>query len=322
MKAIRLHQIGGPQHLVVDDAEQPKPQPGETLVRVRAAALNHRDVFITQGLYPKIDLPRILGSDGAGEAGGTRVLLDPTIGWGDDQRVWHPDATILGMPRDGTFAQYVCVPERNVHDVPEHLTMEEAAALPLAGVTAYRALFVRGKLRSNETVLVTGVGGGVQTFVLLYAKAVGARVIATSGSDEKLERARTLGADVTLNYKSDPEWYKAASNAGPIDIAVDSAGGESFARALTIVRRGGRVVTYGGTTGDAKIKMFPVFWHQIDVRGTSMGSPADFRAMLEFVSKHRIKPVIDRVYAMEEVAAAAERMNHAEQFGKIVLRID
>lgn len=322
MKAIRLHQIGGPQHLVVDDAEQPKPQPGETLVRVRAAALNHRDVFITQGLYPKIALPRILGSDGAGEAGRTRVLLDPTIGWGDDQRVWRPDATILGMPRDGTFAQYVCVPERNVHDMPEHLTMEEAAALPLAGVTAYRALFVRGELRANETVLITGVGGGVQTFVLLYAKAAGARVIVTSGSDEKLERARALGADVTLNYKSDPEWYKAASNAGPIDIAVDSAGGESFARAVGIVKYGGRVVTYGGTTGDAKIKMFPVFWHQIDVRGTSMGSPADFRAMLEFVSKHRIKPVIDRVYAMEEVAAAAERMNHAEQFGKIVLRID
>ena len=322
MKAIRLHQIGGPQHLVVDDAEQPKPQPGETLVRVRAAALNHRDVFITQGLYPNIELPRILGSDGAGEAGRTRVLLDPTIGWGDDQRVWRPDATILGMPRDGTFAQYVCVPERNVHDMPEHLTIEEAAALPLAGVTAYRALFVRGELRTNETVLITGVGGGVQTFVLLYAKAIGARVVATSGSDEKLERARALGADVTLNYKSDPEWYKAASNAGPIDIAVDSAGGESFARVLTIVRRGGRVVTYGGTTGDAKIKMFPVFWHQIDIRGTSMGSPADFRAMLEFVSKHRIKPVIDRVYAMEEVATAAERMNHAEQFGKIVLRID
>jgi NADPH:quinone reductase-like Zn-dependent oxidoreductase len=200
--------------------------------------------------------------------------------------------------------------------------MEEAAALPLAGVTAYRATFTRGELREGETVLVTGVGGGVQTFVLLYAKAVGARVIVTSSSDEKLERASALGADIAVNYKTDPDWHKTARKAsGRIDMVIDSAGGESFAKALTIVRPGGRVVTYGGTMGDAKIKMFPVFWNQIDVRGSSMGSPHDFRAMLEFVSKHRIRPVIDRVYDMHEAAAAAERMNEAGQFGKIVLRI-
>lgn len=322
MKAVRLHEIGGPQNLVVDDVAQPQPQAGETLVRIRAGALNHREVFITQGLYPNITLPCILGADGAGEADGKAVVIDPTIGWGTDERVWTPDATILGVPRDGTFAQYVCVPKENVHEKPAHLSFEQAAALPLAGVTAFRATFTRGELRSGETVLITGIGGGVQTFVLLYAKAAGARVVVTSGSDEKLERAKALGADVAVNYKRDADWHKTVrKTGGTIDLAVDSAGGDTFGKVLSVVRPGGRVVTYGGTTGDAKIRMFPLFWNQLDIRGSSMGSPADFRAMLEFVSKHRIAPVIDRVYEMEDVVAAAQRMNEAGQFGKIVLRI-
>lgn len=322
MKAIRLHQIGGPRNLVIDDVPQPQPQAGETLVRIRAAALNHRDVFITQGLYPNINPPCILGADGAGTADGKAVLIDPTIGWGDDERVWKPTASILGVPLPGTFAEYVCAPSENVHEKPAHLSFEEAAALPLGGVTAYRAVFTRGELRSGETILITGVGGGVQTFVLLYAKAAGARVVVTSSSDEKLERAKALGADIAVNYKTDAEWHKTVRKAaGTIDLVVDSAGGDALAKALTIVRWGGRVVTYGGTTGDAKIRMFPVFWNQLDIRGTSMGSPADFRAMLEFVSKHQIKPVIDRVYPVDDVASAAQRMNEAGQFGKIILSV-
>lgn len=322
MKAVRLHEIGGPQNLVVEDVPQPEPQPAETLVRIRAAALNHREVFITQGLYPNITLPCILGADGAGEADGKAVVIDPTIGWGDDERVWKSTATILGVPLAGTFAQFVCVPNGNVHEKPVHLSFEEAAALPLAGVTAFRALFTRGELRSGETVLITGVGGGVQTFVLQYAKAAGARVIVTSSSDEKLERAKALGADVTVNYKNNADWHKTARKAaGAIDLVIDSAGGETFAKALTIVRPGGRVVTYGGTSGDAKIRMFPVFWNQLDVRGSSMGSPSDFRAMLKFVREHQIKPAIDRVYDLDDIAAAAERLNAAGQFGKIVLRV-
>lgn len=321
MKAVRLHEIGGPANAGLDEVPQPQPSQGETLVRVRAAALNHRDVFITQGLYPNIKLPCILGADGAGEANGNAVVIDPAMGWGEDERVWRPDSSILGVPRDGTFAQYVAVPAGNVHAKPAHLSMEEAAAIPLAGVTAYRAVFTRGELRVGETVLITGIGGGVQTFALLYAKAAGARVIVTSSSDEKLQRAKDLGADLTLNYRTDAEWHKAARKAGPIDLAIDSAGGETFARILGLVRPGGRVVTYGGTAGDAKIKMFPVFWNQLDIRGTSMGSPADFRAMLEFISEHRIKPVIDRVYDVSEIVPAMERMQDAAQFGKIVLRL-
>jgi zinc-binding alcohol dehydrogenase/oxidoreductase len=322
MKAVRLHEIGGPQNLVVEDIAQPQPQPGETLVRIRAGALNHREVFITQGLYPNIALPCTLGADGAGEVDGKAVVIDPTFGWGNDERVWSPDARILGVPRDGTFAQYVSVPSTNVYEKPEHLSFEEAAALPLAGVTAYRAIFTRGELRAGETVLITGIGGGVQTFVLLFAKTAGARIAVTSGSDEKLEHAKALGADIAVNYKADPDWHKTVRKAaGTIDLIVDSAGGDTFAKATTIVRPGGRVVTYGGTTGDAKIRMFPVFWNQLDIRGSSMGSPADFRAMLDFVTKRKVTPVIDRVYEMDDVVAAAERMNEAGQFGKIVLRI-
>jgi zinc-binding alcohol dehydrogenase/oxidoreductase len=321
MKAVRLHEIGGPQNLRVEDAPEPKPHEHHTLVRVRAGALNHRDLFITQGLYPNIKLPAILGADGAGEADGKAVIIDPTIGWGDDERVWRPDSHILGVPEDGTFAEYVSVPAQNVYEKPHHLTFEEAAALPLGGVTAYRALFTRGELKTGETVLITGVGGGVQTLALLFAKAAGARVIATSGSDDKLELAGRLGADVTLNYRTDPEWHKEARKAGPIDLAIDSAGGDTFAKITTIVRWGGRIVTYGGTTGDAKIRMFPIFWDQLDIRGSSMGSPADFRAMLHFVTRHGIKPVIDGVYDLDEVTAAMERMQQANQFGKIVLRV-
>jgi zinc-binding alcohol dehydrogenase/oxidoreductase len=321
MQAARLHQTGGPSNLRVENVPEPQAAEGQTVVRVRAAALNHRDAFITQGLYPNIVLPRILGSDCCGEAAGREVVVNPTIDWGADERVWNPDATILGMPADGTFAQFVAVPGENVHPKPDHLSIEEAAALPLGGVTAYRAAFVCGGLQAGETVLITGVGGGVQTFALLYAKAIGARAVVTSSRDGKLERAKALGADVTINYTT-PDWHKAVRAAvGAVDLAIDSAGGESFAKVLTLVKPGGRVVTYGGTNGDSTIKMFPVFWNQLSILGTSMGSPGDFAAMLDFVSRHRIKPVIDRVYELAEIESAVRRMDDALQFGKIVLRV-
>ncbi|MHB8146125.1 MAG: zinc-binding dehydrogenase [Vulcanimicrobiaceae bacterium] len=330
MKAVRLHELGGPAKLAIEEVERPAPQADEVLIHIHAAAFNRRDVFITQGLYPGIELPRTLGSDGAGivarvGAGvndlqaGDEVVINPMLGWGNDPHMWDPGASILGMPRDGTFAEYVVVPRTNVYPKPSGLSMEEAAALPLAGLTAYRATFTRGELRSGETVLIPGIGGGVQTFVLLYAKSIGARSIVTSGSEEKLERAKQLGADVAIDYRSD-DWHKVARKAGPIDLVVDSSGGDTLAKSLAAVRPGGRIVVYGGTRGDATIKLFPLFWNHVDIRGTSMGSPSDFRAMLELVARG-IKPVVDRVYPMSEVVAAARRMAASEQFGKIILQI-
>ena len=330
MKAIRLHQIGGVQNLRVDEVENTMAAAGEVLVRIDAAALNHRDIYITQGLYPGIALPAILGSDGAGTVAalgdgldgppvGTPVVINPMLDWGDDPQVWGPKATILGMPRPGTFAQFVSVPRENVAPTPRGLSPAEAAAVPLGGLTAYRATFTRGRVSARDTVLITGVGGGVQTFVLLFCKRIGAKVVATSSSDEKLGRARALGADETFNYRSDGEWYKSARKIG-IDVAIDSAGGETLARAIDIVKPGGRIVTYGGTNGDAKIRPFSIFWNQKDVLGTSMGSPQDFAAMLELFEQG-LRPAVDRIFEMDEIVAAAERLEHADQFGKIVLRV-
>jgi zinc-binding alcohol dehydrogenase/oxidoreductase len=333
MRAVRLNELGGPEKLHVEQIPDPKPGRDEILVSVRRAAFNRRDVFITQGLYPGIELPKTLGSDACGvvaalgtDAGGpavgTRVVIDPTLNWGDDERIWRRDAQVLGMPRDGTFAEYVTVPAQNVHPAPAHLSDDEAAAIPLAGLTAYRACFTRGEMTKDDVVLIPGVGGGVQTFVLLYAKLVGARTIVTSGSDAKLERAKALGADVCINYKSSENWSKEvreSAGAGP-SLIVDSVGGETLAKALDVARYGARVVIYGGTTGDAKIRPFSIFWKQLDVRGSSMGSPRDFQKMLALF-EGSLRPAVDEVAPMSEVAAAAQRVQSNAQFGKVVLAI-
>jgi zinc-binding alcohol dehydrogenase/oxidoreductase len=334
MRAVRLNELGGPSKLHVEDIPRPEPRPGEISVRVVRAAFNRRDVFITQGLYPGIELPKTLGSDGAGTVAalgegvtgppaGMQVVIDPQLGWNDATYHAARGSSVLGMPVDGTFAEYVVVPAQNVYPRPTGLSDDEAAAIPLAGMTAYRAAFTRGRISKEDIVLIPGVGGGVQTFVLLYAKHVGARTIVTSGSDDKLERARALGADAAINYKTSPAWQKdvrAASDGGP-SLIVDSTGGDTLAKCLDIARPGARVVIYGGTAGDATIRPFSIFWKHLDVLGTSMGSPSDFRGMLALFGSG-LRPVVDRVYPMERCAEAAERLLAAEQFGKIVLAID
>jgi zinc-binding alcohol dehydrogenase/oxidoreductase len=182
-------------------------------------------------------------------------------------------------------------------------------------------VFTRGGLTPNETVLITGVGGGVQTFVLIFAKRIGARAIVTSASDEKLARAKALGADATFNYKTVPDWHKQVRAAGPVDLVVDSSGGDTLAKALDVVRPGGRIAVYGATNGDATIKLFPLFWKHVSLLGTSMGSPRDFGLMLALFGDPDLKPVIDRVFPMDEAVAAAQRMLEADQFGKIVLSV-
>ncbi len=335
MQAVRLNELGGPEKLHVEEIDTPQPGPGEISVRIARAAFNRRDVFITQNLYPGIKLPRTLGSDGAGEvaalgpgvtehAVGARVVINPELGWKPGERIAAVSGNILGMPTDGTFAQYVVVPAQNVYAKPKPLSDDEAAAIPLAGLTAYRAIFTRGHITADDVVLLTGIGGGVQTFALLYAVHAGARTIVTSGSDDKLARAKKLGAEVTINYKSDPDWHKtarkAAGDGGP-SLVVDATGGETFSRCLDIARLGARVVVYGGTQGDATIRPFSIFWKHIDVLGTSMGSPEDFSAMLQLF-EGGLKPAVDEVFAMPDAAAAAQRVLDGAQFGKVVLAIN
>jgi zinc-binding alcohol dehydrogenase/oxidoreductase len=335
MKASVLHEAGGPTALRFETVADPTPGPGEVVVRLDAAALNHRDLFITKGQYAGLRFPIILGADGTGKMAqlgsgvtgfktGDAVVINPTLEWGDDPRAQGPRFRILGLPDNGTFAELVKVPAANVLPRPAHLSVEEAAAIPLAGMTAYRALVTRGRVQRGETVLVLGIGGGVATCALLIAKQVGARVLVTSSSDAKLERARALGADGGFNYQT-ADWVKAAREAtggqGP-DLIIDGTGGVTFDKALDAARPGGRIVSYGATTGATpELTVRRVFWKQLNILGSTMGSPEDFRGMLAVFGSGSVRPVVDRVFPLEDAAKALEHMDRAAQFGKIVLRI-
>ena len=334
MQAVRLNELGGPEKLHVEEIDTPQPAPGQICVKVVRAAFNRRDVFITQNLYPGIALPRTLGSDGAGTvaalgegvtsfAVGAPVVINPELGWQPGERIPSTSGHILGMPTDGTFAQYVVVPAQNVYAKPATLSDDEAAAIPLAGLTAYRAAFTRGRITKDDVVLIPGVGSGVQTFVLLYAVHVGARTIVTSGTDEKLARAKKLGAEVGINYKTDPDWHKtarkAAGGGGP-SLVVESTGGQTLGRTIDAARPGARVVIYGGTQGDATVRPWSIFWKHLDILGTSMGSPEDFAAMLALFESG-LKPAIDEIFAMTDAPSAAQRVLDGTQFGKVLLAI-
>jgi zinc-binding alcohol dehydrogenase/oxidoreductase len=331
MKAAILSGIDQP--LVFQDAPDPHPGPDEAIVNVAAAALNHRDVWIQKGRYGGLKFPIILGSDGAGVVSavgegvdpawvGQEVIIDPGMGWGDNPRAQSRDFRILGMPDDGTFAQFVKAPVANLHQKPQHLTWEGAAALPLAGVTAYRALFTRAALHDDDRVLINGVGGGVALVALQFAVACGATVYATSSSDEKLARAVELGAAGGANYRQ-ADWAKRLKEqVGGFDLIVDSAGGEGFDTLVDLAVPGGRIVTYGATLGIAdRLDLRRVFWKQLDILGSTMGTADDFAAMVRFVESRHITPVVDQVYPLAEAEAAMQRMRAGEQCGKIVLTV-
>lgn len=335
MKAFVLHEVGDPTRLRPEEVADPTPGAGEVVVRLRAAALNHRDLYIAHGQYAGLRFPIIPGSDGAGDIAavgadvsglsvGDQVIINPSLEWGADPRSQGPHWRILGLPDDGTFAEMVKVPASSIYPRPQGLSDEEAAAIPLAGLTAYRAVVTRGQVQPSDTVLVLGIGGGVATFALLIARHKGARVLVTSGSDEKLERARGLGAAAGFNYKT-TDWVKAVRAAtdgqGP-DLIIDGTGGETFGQAIDAARPGGRVVSYGATTGvTPELVVRRIFWKQLNVLGSTMGSPDDFSAMLTLFGPGGPRPIVDRVFPLEETGVALQHMNEAAQFGKIVLRI-
>jgi NADPH:quinone reductase-like Zn-dependent oxidoreductase len=324
--------LGGPENLKLEEIADPEPSQDNVVVKLKAAALNHRDVWIRLGQYAGIKLPIVLGSDGAGEVVsaadkslvGQAVVINPSLDWGDDTRVQGPAYRILGLPDYGTYAEMVGVPAANIVSKPEALSFEEAAAIPLAGLTAYRALVSRAAVKSGETVLVTGIGGGVSSLALQIAKHLGARVFVTSGSDVKLARARDLGADGGVNYHS-ADWGKEVlgltEGKGP-DVVIDSVGGETFGKAIEIVKPGGRIVTYGATTGALKqVEVRRIFWKQITICGSTMGTPHEFGAMVQLFGKGGLRPPIDQVFPLRDAASAHRRMEEAGQFGKIVLSI-
>ena len=333
MRAVVLHAVGDVEQLRMEQRPDPHPGPGEAVVRLRAAALNHRDVWIRKGQYAGIKLPIILGSDGAGqvvEVGpgvdrswvGRDVVIDPSLNWGTDERAQGSSFHILGLPVDGTYAEMVLVPAANLHPKPAHLSWEEAAAVPLASVTAYRALVTRAQVQPGETVLITGIGGGVAATALVIAARLGAKVWVTSGHDAKLTAARTHGAEGGVDHRKD-DWTKTlvAEIGYRPDVVIDSAGGDTFNKALDVLKPGGRLVTYGSTLGAAdRVEIRRIFWKQLNVLGCTMGPPSDFAAMLKLY-EGGLRPVIDKVFPLEQASDAHIRMDAGDQFGKIVLKI-
>ena len=320
MKALLLSALHQP--LDFQEIADPVPGPGEVLVRLHAAALNRRDWWITQGQYPKIQFPVILGSDGAGEYRGKPVVINPSLDWGDDPRFQGKSYRVLGLPDNGTFAEFIRVPRSNIAPKPEHLTWEQAAALPLAGLTAYRALFTRCHLRAGERVLITGVGGGVALMAMQFALAAGAEVFVTSGSAEKIEKAIMLGAKGGANYHEEGWDKRLKADIGGFDVVIDSAGGDGFATLPGLCNPGARIGVYGGSLGKIN-NLSPqiLFWKQISILGSTMGTNTEFRKMLAFVAKFHIVPVVDSVFTLADGNVALKRMEASGQFGKIVLKI-
>ncbi len=331
MKAIILEAADTP--LAYKEVDKPTIGPGEALVQVKAAALNRRDYWITIGKYAGIKYPTILGSDGAGivtEVGsdadkhliGQEVIINPGSGWGDNPDFQSDDFKILGLPADGTFAEYVKVQAQNLHPKPKHLTWEQAAAIPLGGLTTYRALFTKGKAKKGDKVLVTGVGGGTGTFALQFALAAGCQVFVTSGSGDKIDKARHLGASAGVNYKAQDWAEQLEQLTGGFDVIIDSALGDGFAKLPDICSLGGRIVIFGGTAGNIpSLNGRKIFWRQLQIIGTMMGSPDDFKAMLNLVNEHKIVPVVDEVFPLKDGDAAVKKMENSSQFGKIVLKV-
>ncbi len=319
MKALVFQEKGQP--LQYRDFELPQAGEGEVLVQLKAAALNHRDLYVTQGQYPGIRTPIILGSDGAGLYEEREVVIQPGTGWGDHPAFAAKTYTILGLPQNGTFAEWVAVAAHQLYDKPSHLNWEQAAALPLAGLTAYRALFTKGVLQPGQRVLITGIGGGVALMGLQFAIAAGAQVWVTSSSAEKIEKAISLGASGGANYSASDWSEQLLKQAGNFDLIIDSAGGAGFANLVKLAGYGGRIVVYGGTLGAATFSPQILFWRQISILGTSMGTDTEFYDMLSFVNQNKIVPIIDAIYPLSAGNEAFAKMEEGAQFGKIVFQI-
>jgi len=323
VKAVRIHEDGGPDVLRYEDAPDPVPGTGQVLVELRAASLNHLDLWIRKGL-PSVPKPRILGADGAGVVvsgdgftPGDRVVINPGHDLGNGR------VSVFGEHSDGTHAELIAVPSSQVYPLPDGIDFEAAAAFPLVFETAYRMLATKAHLQEDEWVLVWGIGGGVSTATLAIAKALNARVIATSSSEDKLARARELGADATFNHETDDVVAGVKDvTGGGAHVVVDNVGEATWKRSLEAAGPNGRICVCGATTGpNPPANLHRIWWKQLTVFGSTMGSQADFEAVYELVKSGRAVPVVDEVFALSEAAAAHERLEAGDQLGKIILRI-
>ncbi|MBW3544159.1 MAG: zinc-binding dehydrogenase [Bacteroidetes bacterium] len=328
MKALALTQ---PHHIQIIDKPKPEPKAGEVLVRLKAAALNHRDQWIREGKYPGIQAGVTLGSDGAGivEALGEgveekwlrkEVIINPNRNWGQDPAVQSSAYNILGMPADGTLAEYICVAPDRLQPRPAHLSWAEAAAVPLGGLTAYRAVFTHGQVKEGMKVLVNGIGGGVAQWAFLFALAAGAQVWVTSSAAEKLQQTVNKGARGGFNYRKEDWTKEAKASMGGFDLIIDSAGGNALNNLLDVVKPGGKIVFYGATTGvPESLNLRKIFWAQIQLQGSTMGNDDEFAQMVAFITDHQIKPITEEPLPFEDTISAFDMMQAGKQFGKLVV---
>jgi zinc-binding alcohol dehydrogenase/oxidoreductase len=329
MKALVLEGIGQP--LVLKEVEKPILQAGEVLVKIKSSAFNRRDYWISQGKYAGLKFPIVLGSDGSGIVADVfdekdkhwlnqEVVINPGSNWGEDDNFQSQEFKILGLPDDGTFAEYVKISATNLYLKPKHLDFNQAAAFPLAGLTAYRALFTKGKLKKSDTVLIAGIGGGAASLAFQWALSFGAKVFVSSSSNEKIKKAIELGASGGVNYLENDWDIKLKDLAGGIDVVIDSAVGEGFAKHLNYANTGARLVFFGATAGDLPpLNARIIFWKQIQILGTTMGNSKEFEEMLAFISGQEIVPVIDQIFSFDKANQALALMEQSKQFGKIVL---
>ena len=332
MKAIVLNQKT--YKLETKDVDQPVLSHTDVLIKLKASAINHHELWTLKEKNLKSDSDIIMGSDGAGiieEVGAgvnhlkkeDKVIINPSINWGANDRVQEQNYEILGFPKQGTFAEYISIDYLYVYQKPEHLSFQASAALPLAGLTAYRALFTRGEFENKSKVLITGIGGGAALFALSFAVALGAEVYVTSGNDHKILKAIKLGAKGGVNYK-DSDWStKLLQMAKGFDVIVDSAAGKGFTELTEMTNPGGRIALFGRTAGNIQnLSPSIIFWKQISIHGTTMGNNEEFKKMMDLISSKKIRPVIDSIYSTQEINLAFDKMDKGEQFGKIVINVD
>jgi len=336
MKAIVLREPGGPEQLRLEDVPLPVPEWNQVLIKLKAAALNRRDLLVRSREQYRAAMPFIPGSDGAGGVVavgpgvvqcqvGDNVVINPALNWGDLEGAPSSAFRILGGPDNGTYAEYICISAANVFPKPTTLSFEEAAAFPLACLTAWRALITKACVQPGEWVLIHGAGSGVGSFAIQIARLAGARVAVTSHSDEKLSRARALGAEIGLNY-SRCEWdveIKRLLNDSGVDIVVDSVGQATFSKSLDALKPGGRLVTFGTTSGSlTELDIRKLYHQQLAVFGTTMGRPQEFVQLLRVIDAGQIRSIVDRVFPLAEAGQAQQYMDQQEQFGKIVLSME
>ena len=333
MLALYQETTDGPAAVRVAEVPTPQPGPGEVRVALRAASVNHREMWIARGLYPGMNLPTTMGCDGAGvvdmlgdgvpgAAIGDEVVIYPGRDWGANRHAPQAAFGLLGMPHAGTIAEYVCVPIASLAPKPAHMSFEEAAATVLTGLTAWRALMFKGQLKAGETLLISGVGGGVATFGLAFAVALGAKVYVTAENEDVLARAVEMGALGGVLY-TDPDWRKAIGKlTGGVDVVLDGAPAPSFANYVRAINPGARIVIYGSTAGDKfEITATGIFLKSASIVGSQVGDMQDFREMLAFVEQHRIKPVIERSFPLAQAREALLYLEHEHKFGKVVVTV-